>query len=174
MRLIKKSRLIAIRASKRPFAMPEKFAFEQCFRDGRAIHRDKRLLFSGADLVNRPCNQFFPRAGFADNQRIHVSRRRAHGQFIHPLHRLTFADQFAEAIPFGEGGFKGRIFFSKTLALLFQPQFPELAFMHILNGQQHGGLSVPENRRMFQFNPQRPAVAPQLFLPFERRFLLRF
>ena len=119
MRLIEKARLIPIRAGKRAFAMPEEFALEQRFRDRRAIHRHERLIFSQADLMNRAGNEFFARAGFAENQGVDIRDRRAERHFIDALHGRAFANEFAETIPLDQRGFKGEIFFLQALALRF-------------------------------------------------------
>ena len=48
--------------------MAEKFSFQQPGRNRRAVHADKRAVFSSTQAVNGICKQFLTGTGFAPYQ----------------------------------------------------------------------------------------------------------
>src|SRR5579863_6998135 len=54
--------------------VPEQFAFEQSFRNGGAIDRQKWGLAPGTVLIDRPRHQLFAGSALADDQNRHVER----------------------------------------------------------------------------------------------------
>src|SRR5207247_10702897 len=54
--------------------VPEHFRFQQLVRDGRAIHRDERLIASLRERMDRARNDFFAGATFAGDQDACLAR----------------------------------------------------------------------------------------------------
>ena len=125
---------IPIRACERSFPVPEKFAFEEVFRDRAAIDRDKFVRAPVAQLVNRARNQFLPDAGFPGNNDIGVRRRRLGDEFVNGLHDGRFPDHVAESRAIFDGQLEPAVF-------LLQPGFfllQRLLFQHLLYGYSLG------------------------------------
>jgi hypothetical protein len=72
--------------------VPEQFALEQLFRNGRAIHRQEWLFMPVAMMIDRARHQFFARAALARNQCRRIRPRQLADQFEHLLHGLASAD----------------------------------------------------------------------------------
>ena len=81
-----------VRAGVSAAFVAEQFAFQQRLRDGRAIHRDERLVGAFAVLVNRPRHQFLARAGFAANEHGDGSGGHTPDFLVDGLHGAAVAD----------------------------------------------------------------------------------
>ena len=80
------------RAGKRALFVSEQFAFEQIFRDRRAVDLDERAGGALRVLVNGAGDQVFSDAAFAAEQHRRVRRRDALDQREHRLHFVALRD----------------------------------------------------------------------------------
>jgi len=71
----------------------EQFAFEQCFRNSRTIHSDKRFVTAVANRVNRLSRQFFTGARFATDKHGDITLRDPPQSTEDFLHRSTASDK---------------------------------------------------------------------------------
>ena len=62
MGFIEKTGFFPIRTGKTPFLVPEEFPFKKAFRNRAAIHGHKGILFTAAQFVNCPGDQFLASA----------------------------------------------------------------------------------------------------------------
>ena len=86
--------------------MAEQLGLEEALGDGRAVDRDERPVFAGAEAVDGPSHQLLARAALALDQHREIRGRRALGHVEDALERLALADQVLEAarrLPFPEG-----------------------------------------------------------------------
>ena len=78
-------------ARERPLFVPEQLAFQQIFRDRRAVDRQERQLAAAAVMVNRSGDQFFSRAAFTGDQGGRVGGGQLADQLENILHRVAAA-----------------------------------------------------------------------------------
>ena len=92
---LKQALLIADRASKRAFAVAEKFAFHQFGGNGTAVHRHEHSRGPGTLFMNGPRHQFLagPRVPGDMHRRLSASHPADHGLQAH--HGGRFAKQLA-------------------------------------------------------------------------------
>src|SRR6056297_2352871 len=92
----KKAFFVIIGTSKGAFYMTKKLVFQERFRNGTTIDREKRCVFSLAGIVYSPCNQFLSHTRFTvDNNTVRTGCR-SYNHVIDLLHFLAFADDIAE------------------------------------------------------------------------------
>ncbi len=84
------------RSRESAFFMSENLTLYQCLRNSRAIDRDKRLIFPGAQLVNRTRHQFLTRAARAGDENRGCARRHHLNQPENLLHLLGSSHQPAQ------------------------------------------------------------------------------
>jgi hypothetical protein len=84
---------VAVGAGERAFAIAEQFAFQQVFRDRRAVLHDERLGAARAAIVNRARDDFLAGAGFAAQQHGVRAVQDFADQRMGLAHRRAFADQ---------------------------------------------------------------------------------
>ena len=72
--------------------MPEKFAFDHAFRQGRAIEFDKWPLGHIAVEVNGARHQLLADSAFAENENRGLRARNLFNQLVNILHRLRIAN----------------------------------------------------------------------------------
>ena len=82
-----------IGAGKSAALVAEQFAFQQRFRDGRAVDRQERGLAAAAVLIDRPGHQFLAGPALAEDQHGHVLRRDAADRLVEFLHGRRAAHQ---------------------------------------------------------------------------------
>ena len=111
-----------------PF-MPEQLTFQQPGRNRGAIELHEGPLVPSAEPVNRPGNQFFPRAGFALNQHGRLGRRHDFDLPQYLLQRATVADDVVELV------LKANFFFQ--IQLLFGQSIFEFGDLLIGQGIVH-------------------------------------
>ena len=70
----------------------EEFAFEQLFRNGGAIDREKRLLISIAVMINGAGNKLLARAAFTGDERGRIACGDLADKLENLLHRFAAAD----------------------------------------------------------------------------------
>ena len=88
----------------RPFLVAEEFAFEQGFRERRAIDGDERLIAAGAQVVNRAGHDFLARTVLAENQHGQIGIGDAARGRTQRVDRRRIADE-----PHARGGFFGKL-----------------------------------------------------------------
>jgi hypothetical protein len=96
-----------IRASKGAAFVSEQFAFQQVFRNGRAIDGDERGFTAVTVLVDGACDQFLAGAGLAANEDRDGLGGDASDFLAHVLHGAAGADQggaTGEVVGCGAGG----------------------------------------------------------------------
>src|SRR6266478_3796034 len=78
--------------------MAKQFTFEESRRNGCAVDADKRSVSSRTEVVDRPGNQFLPRAGLSEDKHGRVGSR----YFSHLLQGVfqgvALSDNFAEIV----------------------------------------------------------------------------
>ena len=81
--------------------MAEQLAFDQLFRNRRAVHFDERLRRARAGRVNRVRDQFLAGAAFAEDQHAAVGGGHQRQLLAQRLHRHAFADdaQLGVSVP---------------------------------------------------------------------------
>ena len=87
------------RAGERAAFVAEQFAFQQGFRDGRAIDGDERRVGAVAVLVNGAGDQFLAGAGFAANQHGDRLGGDAADFLVDGLHGAAVADDGVARLP---------------------------------------------------------------------------
>jgi len=85
-------------ARKRAFFVSEQFAFQEAGRNGSAVHFHERPLAPGAEMMNRPRNQLFARAGLAENQNRGVGRSDGLQFFQNSPQGHAVTDDFLEIV----------------------------------------------------------------------------
>src|SRR5690348_3972890 len=93
MRLFKPADPARISARKRAAFVAEKFAFQEVFRNGRAIDGDEGRLGPAAVLVDGARDQLFARAGLASNKDGDGFIGDAADLLVDGLHRAAVAHQ---------------------------------------------------------------------------------
>ena len=91
---------VLARAREATFAMPEQLAFDQLFRNRRAVHFDERLIDAGTVLMNRVRNQLFAGTAFSENQDPAVRSRHQTKLLAQRFHRNALADDAQLAVAF--------------------------------------------------------------------------
>jgi len=86
------------RARERAAFMAKKFALNQIFRDGGAIHLDERRAGARAGAIERAGDQFFARAALALDQYGGLRMRHLADELAQIFHGRTLAEQFATGI----------------------------------------------------------------------------
>ena len=89
--LHEKSPAAAVRAGERAFLVAEQFALQQVLRDGRAVHRQKRLARTRRKGMDEAGHQLLARTGLAAHQHGIVAARHGRGLGAHPLDGGTLA-----------------------------------------------------------------------------------
>ena len=77
---------------KRTFLVPEKLAFQQRFRDGRAVDGDEKLVAAAAVMMDGARDEFLARAALARDHHRRLAVRHAADHLEDLLHRLGLAD----------------------------------------------------------------------------------
>ena len=90
----KEAVLVLVGAGERAFFVAEEFAFDEVFRDGAAVHRDKGALTAVALVVDGARGDFFPRPGFAVDEDGRLRARDFADHRPHFLHDFGIADEF--------------------------------------------------------------------------------
>src|SRR5574341_1572147 len=90
--LLEQSRMICNGPGKGTAHMAEKFALDECFRNGAAVDRNERFVVPGTVKMNRARNEFFASATFAGNQYIGTACRNFLNQLIDFLDAAALAD----------------------------------------------------------------------------------
>jgi len=72
--------------------MPEEFAFQKGFWDGRAIDRQKSASIPATMLINGSGHQFFADSTFPANEYRHVAPCNLPYQFVDLLHDSALAN----------------------------------------------------------------------------------
>src|SRR6202007_1469663 len=76
--------LLHQRAGERPLFVPEQFAFHEARRYRCTIEANETAITTRTEVMNRPCDEFFPSASFTVQE--HRRRRGRHNQtMIHHL-----------------------------------------------------------------------------------------
>ena len=96
-----------IRTGEGPFAMPEKFTFDQAFGQGAAVDRYKGMIGAQALVVNRPGHELFAGTGFAEHKHGRVGRGDFRDEFAHALDLGALAHQPAAAFEVVEPALQG-------------------------------------------------------------------
>ena len=134
------------------FLMAEEFAFDEAGRDRGAIYLHQHAIFSSAEIVNGPRDQFLAGASFAGDQHGRVGRRHGLDVLQDFLDRRRRADDFLEVVLCLD-------FFLEVSILRLKPGF---FLLH-----QHALSDVHEHRACIRaarvglrppLNPQRLAV----------------
>ena len=102
-RLLEAADAPLVSAGERAAFVAEQFAFQQVFRDGGAIDRDKRGFGARAVLVDGAGDQFLARAGFAPDEHGDGLGGDAADFLAHVLHRAAGADEGRSALGWGVG-----------------------------------------------------------------------
>jgi len=89
------------------FFVTEEFAFEEIFRNGRAIDGKERTVVPRAVLVDGPGDEFLPRAAFAGDHDGGIAVRNAPDHFENLLHGGGLTDDAVLVLLEAEGGFEG-------------------------------------------------------------------
>ena len=90
--LLEAAHAAGVRAGEGAAFVAEQFAFQQGFRNGRAVDGDERLRGALAVLVNRARDQFLAGAGFAANQHGDGGGGHAPDFLVDGLHGAAVAD----------------------------------------------------------------------------------
>ena len=101
MRLFEFAALHRRRARKRAFFIAEQFAFNQMFRQRRAIDADERARSSGAIFLNETGDELFACAAFSGNQYRAVGRRNFLEIALYVADARTLPNQRLHAVAFG-------------------------------------------------------------------------
>jgi hypothetical protein len=88
------------------FFVTEEFAFEQIFRNSRAIDGEEGTVVPGAVLVDGPGDKFLPRAAFARDHDGGIAVRNAPDHFEDLLHGRGLTDDAVLVLLEAEGGFE--------------------------------------------------------------------
>src|SRR5882762_535668 len=78
--------------------MPKQLAFKEAQRNGCAIHLYKRLLLTGAQVVNCAGDHFFASTGLALDEDRRIRRRNDSHALKHSLQRLTISNDLFEIV----------------------------------------------------------------------------
>ena len=97
MRVLELSDPIGAGVGKRALHVPEQFAFEDVFAEGRAIQRHERTILAWTVLVDRLGNKFLARAGIALNEHGGIGGRDPFQPIHHVVHLWADADHTFKA-----------------------------------------------------------------------------
>ena len=129
--------------------VPEEFALQQPFRQGRAVDGDKRLVAPSAQPMHRVREHLLARAALAEQQHRAVRRRHLANQLHHPPHRRRLPHQLLK----------------HRLLVTVHRRLRPLALLRLVHRQRHVG-----RRTALRQIEERP-VADALHRPLDHRDL---